>query len=330
MLVSVIIPAKNAAATLGRAVDAVLEQDHPALDILLVNNNSTDDTPTLMETMARQHPEKIRVVQCTTPGASAARNRGLALARGEWIQFLDADDTLAPQKISRQLARATADTQWVIGGYRHLLPNRTIDNLPHEDPWKGLVHQYRIGCTISNLYLKSALETIGGWDETLPDNTDPDLHFRLLAAGATYHIEPAIDSFYHHDAKGPRVSTQDAAGGNWRRAVLYGKVTNFLRQERPVYWSKNRDWFRGAQLAALRKLATHDLAAAKRLFDEQFAGGKLLPKTRCLNPRYTWLYGILGFRTTEGLRKLLAKWMSRRWKDRLKGRSNGEGPGQDI
>jgi glycosyltransferase involved in cell wall biosynthesis len=319
VLVSVIIPAKNAAATLLRAVHSVLEQDYPDLEIILVNNNSTDNTPQLMYDLVEVHPRLIRTLDCTTPGVSAARNRGLKLARGEWIQFLDADDTLGPEKISRQVSGIIPKTEWIIGGYRHLFPDQEIDNLPHEDPWKGLVHQFRIGCTISNLYRKRALDLIGGWDETLPDNTDPDLHFRLLAAGLPHQIVPAIDSFYHHDAAGERVSTRDAAGGNWRRAVLYGKVVNFLRLNRPDYWAKNSDWFLGAQLAALRKLATHDLAAANWLFDTQFEGGKLLPKTLSLNPAYVRLYGLLGFRNTEALRKLVARWLPRTWKQRLKG-----------
>ncbi|WP_173021537.1 glycosyltransferase family A protein [Lewinella sp. W8] len=319
MLVSVIIPAKNAAATLSRAVNSILAQDYPELEVLLVNNNSTDDTPQLIARLAEEHPARIRATDCTTPGASAARNRGLRLARGTWIQFLDADDTLAPEKISRQVNGITPETQWVIGGYRHLLPEGNIDNVPHQDPWKGLVHEFRVGCTISNLYRKTALEAIGGWDETLPDNTDPDLHFRLLAAGLPYRIEPTIDSFYHHDATGPRVSTRDAAGGNWRRAELYGKVTAFLRQHRPEYWVENADWFRGAQLAALRKLSTHDLTAADELYRKQFENGKLLPRTRHLNPGYTRLYGLLGFRNTEALRKWLAGWLPTKWKKRLKG-----------
>ena len=102
-LVSILIPCFNAAPWLGVALDSCLAQTWPRCEIILVDDGSSDDSVRL----ARAY-ESRGVLVLTQPnrGASAARNAALRSAGGEFIQFLDADDLLAPEKIARQLARA--------------------------------------------------------------------------------------------------------------------------------------------------------------------------------------------------------------------------------
>jgi glycosyltransferase involved in cell wall biosynthesis len=152
-------------------VKSVLDQTYAGIKIITIDNNSDDASLNVLRKLSEEKPRRLTIGKCLTQGVCPARNLGLQLTEADWIQFLDADDTLAPNKISHQLERISADTQWVIGGYRILNPGeKDIDNIPHEDPWKGLVYQYRIGCTHANMYRREALEAVGGWDEALPSN----------------------------------------------------------------------------------------------------------------------------------------------------------------
>lgn len=98
-LVSVIVPAYNAERYIGDAVDSILGQDYPHKEVIVVDDGSTDGT------VARLHEygDRIRLLHQPNSGAAAARNRGLAAARGEYLAFLDSDDIWLPGKLTAQV-----------------------------------------------------------------------------------------------------------------------------------------------------------------------------------------------------------------------------------
>ena len=100
--VSVIIPCYNQGRFLGEAVDSVIAQTHGAWECLIINDGSTDNTAEIAASYAGRDG-RIRDLYQHRPGLGSARNRGLAESRGEYVQFLDADDILLPEKIERQL-----------------------------------------------------------------------------------------------------------------------------------------------------------------------------------------------------------------------------------
>src|SRR3954469_10276808 len=97
--VSVVIPAYNAAQTVGTAVDSVLAQTFADLELIVVDDGSRDDTAAVVR--ARDAP-RGKLVRSSNQGVAAARNRGLALASGAFVAFLDADDAWQPTKLERQ------------------------------------------------------------------------------------------------------------------------------------------------------------------------------------------------------------------------------------
>jgi glycosyltransferase involved in cell wall biosynthesis len=103
-MVSVIVPAYNAAASVAEAIDSALAQSYPDLEVIVVDDSSDDDTPAIL----RSYGPRITVHRQENRGVSAARNTGARLAHGEWIAFLDADDVWTPEKIDKQLAIAQA------------------------------------------------------------------------------------------------------------------------------------------------------------------------------------------------------------------------------
>jgi glycosyltransferase involved in cell wall biosynthesis len=100
--VSVIIPCYNQARFLGEAVDSVLAQTHESWECLIIDDGSSDNTADIAVSYARRDG-RIRYLGQDNRGLGSARNRGLAEARGAYVQFLDADDVLLPEKIARQM-----------------------------------------------------------------------------------------------------------------------------------------------------------------------------------------------------------------------------------
>jgi len=102
-LVSILIPAYNASPWIKSTLESALHQTYPHCEIIVINDGSTDDTLTQVEKIAAQHPGRIRVSSQKNSGSCTARNHAARLARGEFLQHLDADDLLAPDKIATQL-----------------------------------------------------------------------------------------------------------------------------------------------------------------------------------------------------------------------------------
>ena len=92
-LVSVIVPAYNAAGFISRCVESITSQSYPELEILLLNDGSTDDTLAVCRALAASD-HRIALVDKTNTGAADTRNQGIALAHGKYIQFVDSDDWL--------------------------------------------------------------------------------------------------------------------------------------------------------------------------------------------------------------------------------------------
>ena len=103
-LVSVIMPCFNAGPMLRPALRSVLDQTYPHLEIIFVDNNSTDDSRSIAEGIAQEASRPIRIVDCPQQGVNHARNLGFGFAGGDYIQWMDADDRLDPDKIALQIA----------------------------------------------------------------------------------------------------------------------------------------------------------------------------------------------------------------------------------
>src|SRR5690348_10269988 len=107
--VSVVIPAFNAAEYIGQAIDSVLAQTHQPIEIIVVDDGSTDQTAQI----AAAYPAPVRVLRKPNGGPASARNMGIAAATGSWIALLDADDRWLANKLERQLRHVADDVTLV-------------------------------------------------------------------------------------------------------------------------------------------------------------------------------------------------------------------------
>jgi len=117
--ISVIIPCHNVEEYIDEAIASVMAQTYMDFELILVDNNSTDNTLRILERWAI-NSSRIRVLQEKGKGASRARNLGMSVARGNWIQFLDADDLMLPDKLERQIKLVKPETPLLVGTPKYL------------------------------------------------------------------------------------------------------------------------------------------------------------------------------------------------------------------
>lgn len=197
-LVSVVLPTRNRARTLGRAIRSVLTQTMGDLELIVVDDGSTDDTACQLATIG---DARLRVIRIACANAGAARNAGIAAARAPVIAFQDSDDEWMALKLERQLAAlsedATADLvysavlRW--DGVRVLrLPSARHE--PGPQPSLGaLVRRRDIVSTPAWLVRRECLERVGPFDESLPAVEDWEWLLRFAATGqARFLDEPLV------------------------------------------------------------------------------------------------------------------------------------------
>ncbi|MFH7030166.1 MAG: glycosyltransferase family 2 protein [Heteroscytonema crispum UTEX LB 1556] len=207
-LVSVIIPCFNAERWLSEAIDSCLQQTYPNLEIVLIDDGSTDNSLEIIKSYAKNsknsNGKKIIWESLAHQGGNHARNRGFALSNGEYIQYLDADDYILPEKIARQvrfLEKTGADVVYGDWRYRQHLPNRKsyLDNIKisgeQADMLESLLSTWWTAVA-SILYKRSAVENSGGWDESLAAAQDRDFFISVVMNGAKVVYQPGCYSIY--------------------------------------------------------------------------------------------------------------------------------------
>lgn len=122
--ISVIVPIYNAEKYLAQCIESLIHQTHRALQIILVNDGSTDDSLTIAQQFAADD-QRIQVYSQPNQGQAAARNLGIQYASGEWISFVDADDYIDTQHYA-QLLLHTQDADVILHGYQRETPEGTI------------------------------------------------------------------------------------------------------------------------------------------------------------------------------------------------------------
>ncbi len=184
-MISVIIPCFNSEKFIVRAIESVLKQTYFNYEIIIVDNNSTDNTTSIIYNYIKRCPNRIKALHEYKKGAPAARNKGLYEAKGEWIQFLDSDDELLPDKLKHQIEVVDSSEVDVVVGSTYIYKvhdDKLLKSIRHtesDNAWKGLLTS-RLGITSANLWRREALLAVKGWDENRNSSQEYDLLFRLM------------------------------------------------------------------------------------------------------------------------------------------------------
>ncbi len=308
-LVSILIPAYNAERTIAQTIKSAIAQTWQRKEIIVVDDGSTDATLTA----ARQlESESVRVVASKNQGPAAARNLALQLSRGDYIQYLDADDLLAPDKIERQLTalrevdgpRTLLSSPWAFFYYRTDRA-RFVSNSLWQDlsPVEWLLR--KMG---ENLHMQTAtwltsrelVEAAGPWDTRLVSDDDGEYFCRVLlaSAGTRFVSEPGV---FYRIAAPNRVSFIGASDRKKDAMILSMKLH--------IQYLRSLEASERVRKACLNYMQTWygtfyperpDIVADLQALAAQLQGCLEAPR---LSWKYAWMKPIFGWNT--------AKWAQR-------------------
>lgn len=194
--VSIIVPARDAARTLDRTLASIGAQTLADWEAIVIDNGSRDGTAAIARRYGDGDP-RFRLITASEPGAAAARNAGLAAACGDWVQFLDADDALAPDHLARMLAAADAAPA---ADVLHCGWRRVVDGRPWRDVHSAVAFDDPVAAAAATcpfaihaaITRRTTIERAGGFDPSLRIAEDWDLWQRLARTGARFVPVPAV------------------------------------------------------------------------------------------------------------------------------------------
>jgi glycosyltransferase involved in cell wall biosynthesis len=253
--ITVITPTKNRLALLNDALDSVQRQSFANWEHLVVDDGSDDGTAEAMASRAAADP-RLRFIQRTGErgGANVCRNIGLREARGEFIVFLDSDDLLRPHSLAQraEIMDRNLDMDFVAFGAAafETLPGDLGQVMPNDPFGDALLRflSFDLPWVITGpVWRKSALERLGGLDETLPSWQDVDLHIRAITCGAKYLRLGDIDHDVRWQFEDAKVSILQ------RRSLdhLLATLPMFVRFESAVREGPGMDWCRQRAICGL-------------------------------------------------------------------------------
>ncbi len=201
--ISVIIPTYNRGALIERALQSVLTQNHPDLEVIIVDDCSNDNTEEVVKSL---HDPRIKFIRHTrNQGANAARNTGIHAASGEFIAFQDSDDEWMPGKLAKQLEafqHAPSDTGVIYTAFWRI-EGKEKTYTPSKDvlTTNGFLLEELLKrnfiTTQSILVKKACLEEVGLFDETMPRLQDWELLLRLAKHYPFHFIDEPLVNVYH-------------------------------------------------------------------------------------------------------------------------------------
>lgn len=184
-MISVVLPTHNRAAFLDRAIGSILNQRLPCGELIVVDDGSIDETPTLVARLADRSTVPIRLLSQENRGAAAARNAGIRAARGELIAFLDSDDWWLPDKLALQAAAMAAAPEVRIAHSREIWfrHGRRVNQKKKHDPPGGDIFAASLAMCVVGMSTVMArrelFDRYGLFDESLPCCEDYDLWLRV-------------------------------------------------------------------------------------------------------------------------------------------------------
>lgn len=279
-LVTVVMPALNARSWIEEALNSVLAQTYSKahLEVVVVDDGSTDGTDTVAAAVLAPSGIRHRVLRNQTPrGPSAARNRGWRASTGDWIQFLDADDLLEPDKVERQArlaATAEPGIAAIFSPWGHLIPSAgggwtegtTVSPKVGSDPLCDVLRGGNFIATGSLLFSRQWIERVDGYIESYRLIEDIDLLMRLVICGGVVQESPSERPTFWYRQHPHSLSRESHS------AFVRGCLRNLLAAER--HWRDARqltmqraEFLADSYFGLARFFAEHDPVQFESLLD---------------------------------------------------------------
>lgn len=229
-LVSVIIPSYNCEIYIAQTIDSVLAQDYDPIEVLIIDDDSTDRTTEIVF----GYGDQVRLVSKKNSGVCATRNRGLNEAKGQFICWMDHDDYWYPDKISRQVnafaqhddigvvyssfMRWNSDAAGIFPNPDSYVRKSFVDEFdPEYSGW--IYHLFLLDChmlTSTAMFRREVLEKCGAFDESLPYGEDWDLWLRISREYPFLKLNQSTTLYRQHEGQGSRM----VRGVDYRTMIL--------------------------------------------------------------------------------------------------------------
>lgn len=258
--VSIIIPCYQQGRFLAAAVESALGQTHPKVETIVVNDGSTDET----DSVARRYGGRITYLSQANAGVSAARNAGMAAARGEYLLFLDADDVLRPESVARMVEAAAGRSCVVVQGWRQFTdcPRHPTADEFRPDLSAGmlplLLYTNPIQPPAACLCPAAAVRRLGGFARELAGTEDWDLWIRLAMDSVPFETIDYLGALYRRHA---------ASASAHGRKMIEGKIDVLLRVDRRLR----------ADASQQAALGPHLFQALRDVLRKSIARGRIAP-----------------------------------------------------
>lgn len=271
MNISVIIPCYNRQSLIARAIDSVLAQTYAALEVIVVDDGSSDNSADFIR---RQYPN-VKLLQQSQHGVSHARNQGIRLAQGNWIAFLDSDDAWHTDKLQQQVSALQQQPQYQICHTHEIWirKDKRVNQMRKHEKFGGHIYQHCLQqCLMapsSILINRDVFDKIGLFDETLPVCEDYDLWLRITARYAVLYLEQALITKYggHDDQLSHQFWGMDRFRIKALHKMLQSSVLNSVDRQATV--DVLRDKIR-IYLIGAEKRQKHDEIAYYRQLLQQY------------------------------------------------------------
>lgn len=285
--VSVVVPTHNRSGLLAVTLRSVLRQRDVDLEVIVVDEASTDDTP---DVLAGLGDRRVRIVRHEVPhGVSTARNRGAADARGEWVAFIDDDDLWAPDKLARQVhAAQAADRDWSYAGSVNITDGFQIAHglppLPPEAVVAALPRYNAIPGGGSNVVVRrDTLLCAGPFDTRLRNTEDWEMWIRLAKTGPPAWVPSPLMAYRVH-ASNSSLDIAEIMRGARLIEELHQTTADWGRLHRWLAESCLRTGQRRAALKQFARAALRGQAAAVSRDLTLIAGRRLRPRPAATRP----------------------------------------------
>lgn len=310
-LVSVVIPCYNVEDYIEECLDSVFAQTYRNIEVIAVDNNSTDKTYDVLKSYKRKKPALILLKE-KNKGAPFARNTGFGSSQGQWIQFLDADDLLLPNKIKHQVKMVNPDSPFLvspcfwISKFGSQIYRKVGNCIPLIDLYYG-----NLGNTCSNLWNRQYISKVNGWDESRKSSQEAWLMFSILRENDKIQYDNEALTIIRQRRFG-QISQQNDLNNLLRFFELRCELLEWIKANRKKIFKEYQKSLNDKLFELIRMIAQHDISKGKDLLNKYF-GLSYKPYVSNKNKFfYKILYNIFGFENTERIwqsLKMLGKFL---------------------
>lgn len=300
--VSILIPCYNAEQWIAASIESALNQTYPHTEVIVIDDGSTDHSLDIVQGF------KDKVVWRTQPnqGGNVTRNNLLALATGEWVQYLDSDDYLKPEKIANQVAMLEKIDNHLdvicspaLAEYHEESGLRYEPSavLKPEDPWI-LLAKWALPQTGGSLWRKQAIVDVGGWDETMTCCQEHDLYSRLLIGEKKFaylHQSEAVYRIWSTET----VSRKNPLKPLKNRLMIKDRLESFLLKSKQMT-PERQHTLNQARFDCARVLYAHEPNLAVAVIQKiKMTEPGFIPQGNTSPKLYQILFKNFGFKAAE-------------------------------